>query len=196
VRISVLLFVLLFARAAFAADEGGSIGRMDFADTPEFHSVFERRVPPPPAPRGVSGVSAKMRIAMWASGSTLPSRPETLDAIQPSALAIVHALQPSETVTAKTVMSASIEESPPHQLVRRERFKRHVFLPETDEDQPSFLEYQRHALSNRADLDAESVGEDAQPSFLGRPAQKNQSDGGDDAQPSLLGRIFDALFPG
>jgi hypothetical protein len=80
--------------------------------------------------------------------------------------------------------------------VKRERFKRRVFLSETDEDQPSFLEYQRRALSSRADLDAESAGEVAQPSFLGRPEKKKQSDGGDDAQPSLLGRIFGALFPG
>jgi hypothetical protein len=195
VRISVL-FVLLFARAAFAANEGGSIGRLDFGDTPEFHSVFDRRVPPPSAPQRVSGVSAKVRIAMWASGSTLPSRPETLDAIQPSALAGAHALQPSETITAKTVRSASIEESPlTHQSVKRERYKRRVFLPETDEDQP-ILEYQRRALSNQADLDAEPVGEDAQPTFLGRPERKKQSDGGDDAQSSLLGRIFGALFPG
>jgi hypothetical protein len=192
------LFVLVFARAALAANEGGSIGRMDFGDTPAFHSMFESRVPSPPAPQKVSGVSAKMRIAMWASGSTLPSRPETLVAIPPSALAGIHALQPSETITAKTVRSASLEESSPptHQSVKPERFKRRVVLPETDEDPSSFLEYQRRALSNRADLDAESAGEDAQPSFLGRPAQKKQSDGADDAHPSFLGRIFGALFPG
>ena len=38
-----------------------------------------------------------------------------------------------------------------------------------NEGPSSLLEYQRHALSDRSDLDdAEATGGDAQPSFLGR----------------------------
>jgi hypothetical protein len=192
-----VLFVWLFAEAAFAANEGGSIGRLDFADTPAFHSVFESRTP---GSQSRPGISAQMRIAMWTSGSTLPPQPETLVAIQPSALPGVQALQPSETITAKSVRSAYLEESlPTHQLAKRKRFKRRVFLDpsEVEDDASSFLEYQRRALSNRADLDdAESAGDGAQPSFLGRPEHTNQPDGGDNAQPSLLGRIFGVLFSG
>ncbi len=130
----------------------------------------------------------------------LPARPETLVAIQPSALPGVEALQPSETITAETVRSASLGERPPaHQSAKRERFKQRVFLgpPEIEDDGPSVLEYQRHALSNRADLDdAEPAGGDAQPVFLGRPEHTKRSDVEDDAQPSVLWRILGALFLG
>ena len=41
----VTAMVLLFlAGDVWAASEGGSTGRMDFANTPAFHSVFENRV--------------------------------------------------------------------------------------------------------------------------------------------------------
>jgi len=198
VRISVL-FACLFAESAFAAGEDGSIGRMDFADTPGFHSVLENRVPQPIEAHRRSSVSAKIRMAMWASGSTLPAQPESLVAIQSSGLPKVQALQPSETITAKTVRSASLEEGPPtHPSVQGKRFKRRVFVepPEIENDRSSFLEYQRRALSNRADLDDEErASEDAPPSYLGRPEPKRQPDRENDAQPSLLGRIFGALLP-
>src|SRR6185369_5896383 len=77
VRKSVLLACLCAGRA-FADDEVGGIGRMGFADTPAFHSVFETRVPQPVEARRSASVSAKVRIAMWASGSTLPAQPESL----------------------------------------------------------------------------------------------------------------------
>ena len=35
------MFFLFFAEAAWAANEGGSTERMDFANTAAFHSVFE-----------------------------------------------------------------------------------------------------------------------------------------------------------
>jgi hypothetical protein len=196
VRISALFF-LFFAEAAWAASEGGSTGRMDFANTPAFHSVFENHVASALEGQGASGVSAKMRIAVWTSSSVLPSRTETLVAVPPSAVPRVHALEPSERITAKTVRSPYLEESA-HQLAKRKRFKRAVLEPlDIEEEGPSsFLEYQRRALSNRSDLDdAESAGEDAQPSFLGRREHIKPPANEDDAQPSFFGRIFGALFP-
>jgi hypothetical protein len=188
-----VLFLFLFAESAFAASEGG-VGRLDFADTPAFHSVVEYNVPEPVEARRPTTVSAKMRIAMWASGSTLPARPESLQAVMPSALPV---LRPSETITAKTVRSAYLEETPaPHQSVSRKRFKRRVIVEQPEIYGPSFLDYQRRALSNRADLvDAESVGEDAQPSYLGQPEPIEHSGKRNDAQPSLLARFFGALLP-
>jgi hypothetical protein len=202
VRIITLFISVFMGDAALAASQGGSIGlsRLDFANTPAFHGVFESRVARSLGAESGSGVSAKMRIAMWTSASMLPARPETLVAIQPSALPGVEALQPSETIIAETVRSASLGERPPtHQLAKRERFKRRVFLDpsEIEDDGPSVLEYQRHALSNRADLDdAEPAGGDAQPVFLGRPEHTKRSDVEEDAQPSVLWRIFGALFSG
>jgi hypothetical protein len=137
-----------------------------------------------------------MRIAMWASGSVLPARPESLEAILPL---VQPALRPTVTITAKTVRSASLEESPPtHQSINRRRFKRRVFIeqPEIYDDASSFLDYQRRALSNRADLDdAGPSGEVTQPSFLGQPEHTKHSGNEDDAQPSLLARFFGALLP-
>ena len=198
-RISALFF-LVFAEAAWAANEGGSTGRMDFANTSAFHSVFENHVASALAEgQGASGVSAKMRIAMWTSSSVLPSRTEALVAVPPSAIPKVQALEPSERITAKTVRLAYLEESaPPHQLAKGKRFKRAVLEPSDIEDEgpSSFLGYQRRALSNRSDLDdAESAGEDAQPSFLGRREHTRPPANEDDAQPSFFGRIFGALFP-
>jgi hypothetical protein len=193
-----VLFACLCAGPAFAADEVGGIGRMDFADTPAFHSVFETRVPQPVEARRSASVSAKVRIAMWASGSTLPAQPEILAAIQPSAIAQTR--QPSETIVAKTVRSAYLEESsPPDQSVIRKRFKRHAYVDpsEIEDDSSSFLEYQRRALSNGADLDDEQrAAEDRPPFYLGRPLHKRHLKDEYDEQPSLLGRIFGALFPG
>ena len=198
-RISALFF-LFFAEAAWAANEGGSTGRMDFANTPAFHSVFENHVTSAAEGQGASGVSAKMRIAMWTSSSVLPSRTETLLAVPPSAVPRVQALEPSERITAKTVRSAYLEESAPtHQLAKRKRFKRRAVLEPSDiedEGPSSLLEYQRHALSNRSDLDdAEATDGDAQPSFLGRRGHIKPPANEDDAQPSFFGRIFGALFP-
>lgn len=196
-RISVV-FACLFAGSAFAASERNGVGRMDFADTPAFHSVFESRLPEPVAAQSASGLSKKVRIAMWASGSTLPAQPETLAAIQPSAIAQTR--QPSETIVAKTVRSAYLEESPPpDQSVIRKRFKRHVHVDpsEIEDDSSSFLEYQRRALSNGAALDDEQhAAEDRPPSYLGRPLHKRHLKDEYDEKPSLLGRIFGALFPG
>ena len=196
-RISALFF-LFFAQAAWGANEGGSTGRMDFANTPAFHSVFESHVVQALEGQSASGVSAKMRIAMWTSSSVLPSRTEALVAAPPSAVPSVQALEPSERITAKTVRLAYLEESaPPHQLAKGKRFKRAVLEPSDIEDEgpSSFLEYQRRALSNRSDLDdAESAGEDAQPSFLGRRKHIEPPANEDDAQPSFFGRIFGALF--
>jgi len=140
-----------------------------------------------------------MRIAMWTSSSVLPSRAEALVAVPPSALPSVQALEPSERITAKAVRSAYLEENAPtHQLAKRKRSKgRAVLEPSDIEDEgpSSFLEYQRRALSNRSDLDdAESAGEDAQPSFLGRRKHIKPPANEDDAQPSFFGRIFGALF--
>jgi hypothetical protein len=199
VRISALFF-LFFAEAAWAASEGGSTGRMDFANTPAFHSVFENRVASALEGQGASGVSAKMRIAMWTSSSVLPSRTETLVAVPTSAIPRVQALEPSERITAKTVRSNYLEESvPTHQLAKRKRFTRHaVLVPlEIEDDGPSSLtEYQRRALSNRSDLDdAELAGEDPQPTFLGRGEHIKPAAQEGDAQPSFFGRIFGALFP-
>jgi len=194
------MFFLFFTEAAWAASEGGSTGRMDFANTPAFHSVFENHVASAMEGQGASGVSAKMRIAMWTSSSVLPSRTETLVAVPPSAIPRVQALEPSERITAKTVQSAYLEEIvPTHQLAKRKRFKRSSVLEPSDiedEGPSSFLEYQRRALSNRSDLDdAGSAGEDAQPSFLGRREHIKPRAKEDDAQPSFFGRIFGALFP-
>jgi len=198
VRKSILLGCL-FAGSAFAASEGGSIGRMDFADTPAFHSVFEIRVPQPVEARREASVSTKMRIAMWASGSALPAQPETLLALQPPALPKVQTLQPSEIITAKTIRSAYLEESgPTHQSVKRRRFIRRAYVEpsEVEDDRSSFLEYQRRALSNRTDLDdAGSAREDVQPSFLGRHEPTRQAVKDADTQPSLLGRLLGALYP-
>jgi hypothetical protein len=172
---------------------------MDFANTPAFHSVFENHVASALEGQGASGVSAKMRIAMWTSSSVLPSRTETLVAVPPSAVPRVQALEPSERITAKTVRSAYLEESAPtYQLAKRKRFKRAVLEPSDIEDEgpSSFLEYQRRALSNRSDLDdAESAGKDAQLSFLGRREHIKSPANEDDAQPSFFGRIFGAFFP-
>jgi hypothetical protein len=195
VRLSAL-FLWLSTQAAFAASEGSGVGRLDFADTPAFHSVVEYNVSRPVEAQRASGVSAKLRIAMWASGSALPARRESLEAIPPSALP---AVRPSETITAENVQSASLEESSTaQQSAHRKRLKRRVFVeqPEIYDDGPSFLDYQRRALSNRTDLDdADSASEDAQPSFLGRPENAKPSEDGGGAQPSLLGRIFGALLP-
>jgi hypothetical protein len=197
VRISVLLF-LVFAEAAWAANEVGSTGRMDFANTPAFHSVFENYVASALEGQGASGVSAKMRIAMWTSSSVLPSRTETLVAVPPSAIPRVQTLEPSERITAETVRSTYLEASvSPHQPGKHKRFKRRAVLEPSNiesEGPSSFLEYQRRALSNRTDLDdAESAG-DAQPSFLGRQ-EHIQPANEDDAQPSFFGSIIGALFP-
>jgi hypothetical protein len=198
VRISASFF-LFFAQAAWAANEGGSTGRMDFANTPAFHSVFENHVAQALEGQSASGVSAKMRIAMWTSSSVLPSRTEALVAVPPSAVPSVQAIEPSERIAAKTVRSAYLEESAPtHQLAKRKRLKVRAVLEPSDieDDGPSpLLEYQRRALSNRSDLDdAESAGEDAQPSFLGRREHIKPPANEDDAQPSFFGRIFSALF--
>ena len=195
------MFFLFIAEAAWAANDGGGTGRMDFANTPAFRGVFENYVASGLEGQGASGVSAKMRIAMWTSSSVLPSRTETLVAVPPSAVPRIQALEPSERIIAKTVRSAYLEEiAPTRQLAKRKRSKlRAVMEPSDIEDEgPSSLrEYQRRALSNRLDLDdAESGGEDARPSFLGRrehtkpPANEN-----DDAQPSFFGTFFGALFP-
>jgi hypothetical protein len=189
------MFFLFFAEAAWAS----STERMDFANTPAFHSVFADHAASGSEGPGASGVSAKMRIAMWTSSSVLPSRAETLVSVPPSAIPRLQALEPSERIIAKTLRSAYLEESAPtHQLAKRKRSKRRAVLQPSDiEDEgPSSLrEYQRRALSNRSDLDdAESPGEDAQPSFLGRRQIKRPA-GEDDAQPSFFGSIFGALFP-
>ena len=190
------MFFLFFAEAAWAANEGGSTERMDFANTAAFHSVFEDH-----AASGLEGpgVSAKMRIAMWTSSSVLPSRTEALVAVPPSAIPRVQALEPSERIIAKTVHSAYLEESAPtHQLAKRTRSKRRAVLQPSDieDERPSsLLEYQRRALSNQSALDdAESASEVAQPSFLGRHIKPPAKE--DDAQPSFFGSIFGALFPG
>ena len=194
------MYFLFFAEAAWAANEGGGTGRMDFANSPAFHSVFETHVASALEGQGASGVSAKMRIAMWTSSSVLPSRTETLVAVPPSAIPRVQALEPSERITAKTVLSAYLEESSPtHQPPKRKRFKRRAVLETSDiedEGPSSLLEYQRHALSNRSDMDdAPSGGEDAQPSFLGQREHIRPPGNEDNAQPSFFGRIFGALFP-
>ena len=198
-RISAMFF-LFFAKAAWAASEGGSTERMDFANTAAFHSVFEGHAASGLEGQGASSVSAKMRIAMWTSSSMLPSRTEALVAIPPSAIPRVQALEPSEIIIAKTVRSAYLEESTPtHQLAKHKRFKRRAVLEPSDienEGPSSLLEYQRHALSNRSDLDdAEATGGDAQPSFLGRRGHIKPPANEDDAQPSFFARIFGALFP-
>jgi hypothetical protein len=197
VRISVL-FAWLCAGPAFAADEVGGIGRMDFAATPAFHSVFETRIPQPVEARRSASVSAKVRIAMWASGSTLPAQPESLLAIQPTALPKVETLQPSETITAKTVQSASLGgSSPKPRSVEHKRLRRRVLVDpsEIEDDRSSFLEYQRRALSNRADLDGEEGTSEDGPAYLGRPEATRHSNSETDAQPALLGSILGALFP-
>ena len=198
-RVTAMSF-LFFAEAAWAANEGGSIERMEFANTPAFHSVFEDPVASGLEGQGASGVSAKMRIAMWTSSSVLPSRTEALVAVPPSAIPRVRALEPSERITAKTVRSAYLEESAPtHHLAKRKRSKRRAVLEPSDiedEGPSSLLEYQRRALSNQSDLDdAESASEDAQPSFLGRREHIKPSASEDDAQSSFFGSIFGALFP-
>ena len=195
------MFFLFFAEAAWAANEGGSTERMDFANTAAFHSVFEDHAASGLEGPGASGVSAKMRIAMWTSSSVLPSRTEALVAVPPSAIPRVQALEPSERIIAKTVHSAYLEESAPtHQLANRKRSKRRAVLQPSDiedEGPSSLLEYQRRALSNQSDLDdAESASEDAQPSFLGRREHIKPPAKEDDARPSFFGRIFGALFPG
>ncbi len=53
-RISALFF-LFFAEAAWAASEGGSTGRMDFANTPAFRSVFENNLALALEGQGASG---------------------------------------------------------------------------------------------------------------------------------------------
>ena len=93
------VFFLFFAESALAANEGGSNERMDFANTAAFHSVFEDNSASVMEGRGASGVSAKMRIAMWTSSSVLPSRTETLVAVRPSAIPRVRALEPSESIS-------------------------------------------------------------------------------------------------
>ena len=119
------MFFLFFAEAAWAANEGGSTARMDFANTAAFHSVFEDHAASGLEGQSASGVSAKMRIAMWTSSSVLPSRTEALIAVPPSAIPRVQALEPSERIIAKTVHSAYLEESTPtHQLAKRKRSKR------------------------------------------------------------------------
>jgi hypothetical protein len=198
VRVTAMSF-LFFAEAAWAANEGGSTERMDFANRAAFHSVFEDNAASVLEGQGASGVSAKMRIAMWTSSSLLPSRTEALVAVPPSAIPRVQALEPSERIIAKTMHSAELEESAPtHQLAKRKPSKRRAVLQPSDiEDKgpSSLLEYQRRALSNQSDLDdAESASNDAQPSFLGR-RQIKPSDSEDDAQPSFFGSIFGALFP-
>jgi hypothetical protein len=139
-----------------------------------------------------------MRIAMWTSSSVLPSQTEIVVAVQPSAVPKVRALEPSETIFAKTVRSDYLEESATHQLAKRKRFKRNTVLEPSDiedEGPSSLLEYQRRALSNRSDLDdAESAGEDARPSFLGRRERTKPPANEDDAQPSFFGSMFGALF--
>ena len=199
-RVTAILF-LFFAEAAWAANEGRSTERMDFANTPAFHSVFEDRVASGLEGRRAEGVSAKMRIAMWTSSSVLPARTEPLGAVPPSAIPGVQTLEPSERITAKTVQSANLEEIvPPHQPAKRKQFKRRAVLEPSDiedEGPSSLLEYQRRALSNRSDLDdAKSAGEDAQPSFLGRRGQIKRPANEDAPQPSFFGRIFGALFSG
>ena len=193
------MFFLFFAEAAWAANEGGSTERMDFANTAAFHSVFEDHAASGLEGPGASGVSAKMRIAMWTSSSVLPSRSEALVAVAPSAIPRVQALEPSERIIAKTVHSAYLEESAPtHQLAKRKRSKRRAVLQPSDiedEGPSSLLEYQRRALSNQSALDdAESASEVAQPSFLGRHIKPPAKE--DDAQPSFFGSIFGAPFPG
>ena len=192
------MFFLFFAEAAWAANEGGSTERMNFANTAAFHSVFEDHAASGLEGPGASGVSAKMRIAMWTSSSVLPSRTEALVAVPPPK---VQTLEPSERIIAKTVRSAYLEESAPtHQLAKRKRSKRRAVLQPSDiedEGPSSLLEYQRRALSNQSDLDdAESASEDAQPSFLGRGKHIKPPANEDDAQPSFFGSIFGALFPG
>jgi hypothetical protein len=192
--------VRVSVRGSRLCRERAGIGRLDFADSPAFHSMFESRASQSLEAQSASSISAKMRVAIWTSGSTLPAHPETLVAIQPSALPQVEALQPNETITAKPVHSAYLEKSPsPHQSAKRKRLKPRVFVdpPDNEDDGPSsFLDYQRRALSNRADLDdAEVTGENMQPSFLGGEEHTKQSDSEADSQPSLLGRIFSALVP-
>jgi hypothetical protein len=193
------MFFLFFAEAAWAANEGGSTERMEFANTAAFHSVFEDNSASMLEGQGASGVSAKMRIAMWTSSSLLPSRTEALVAVSPSEIPRVQALEPSERIIAKTVHSAYLEESAPtHQLAKRKQSKRRAVLQPSDiegEGPSSLLEYQRRALSNRSDLDdAESASEDAQPSFLGRPGLIKRPANEDAAQPTFFGSIFGALF--
>ena len=196
-------FLLFFAGDALAAGDGASTGRLDFANTPAFHSVFDTRVPWADTARtgeaqSTPGISSKMRIAMWTTSSELPSRTETLTGIPPSPLPRGQALQeimpepPKERITTKTLRTASLEESPPtrYRVPKRTRIERQMVIdsPDTDDDAPSA--YQRRALSNASDVD-----EDAQPSYLGRHGHPAPSDEGDDAQPTLLGRLFGALFP-
>ena len=197
------MFLLFLAGDALAAGDGASTGRLDFANTPAFHSVFDNRVPwAGTAAQSASGISAKMRIAMWTTSSELPSRTEILVALPPSALPRVQALKeivpesaPRERITAKMVRSAHLEENPPtrDQLTKRKRFKRRVLSSalDIDDDGPSsFLQYQRRALSNGSDVD-----DDAQPSFLGQRVHSEPPDVDANAQPSFLGRILGALFP-
>ena len=192
------MFFLFFTEAAWAANDG-STERMDFANTAAFHSVFEDHAASGLEGPGASGVSAKMRIAMWTSSSVLPSRTEALIAVPPSAIPRVQALEPSERIIAKTVHSAYLEESAPtHQLAKRKRSKRRAVLQPSDiedEGPSSLLEYQRHALSNQSDLDdAEATGGDAQPSFLGRRKHTKPPANEDDAShlssPASLARFF------
>ena len=150
----VTLFLLLFTGDALAASEGGGPGptRLDFANTPAFQSVFDKRVPWSGTANTTEAwsepsISAKMRIAMWTSLSMPPYRAEVLRALRPSAIPyvpiqeIVPVGAPSDKVTARTVRSAALEDRPrtPHVSKR----KRSIRSPQPDieyEEEPSFLQ--------------------------------------------------------
>jgi hypothetical protein len=150
VRIAALFF-LAFVGDALAANEGSrGPSRLDFANTPAFQSVFDNRVPwtgtaNTTEARSEPRISAKLRIAMWASQSAPPYRAEVLRALRPSVIPIVPIQEiapvgaPTDTVTARTMRSAGLEGSSrtPH-VLRAKRSNR----PPPDieyEEEPSFL---------------------------------------------------------
>ena len=162
-----LVLSIFFAGNAFAASDERSIdpSRFDFANTAVFRSMLDRAEKLPSSATGhvvenhmeaqgatLSG-SGKARIAMWTSSPNLP-KAEVLAAAPPRAPSnadlvieeIVPHAGPSETITARTVRSASIDDKTHRRQVSR--LKRTTPNPSVVDDQaePSWFQVMFDAL--------------------------------------------------